>query len=665
LEYTETNYNRSGGMRKIVSKFWLVIFAVCVGVGLTPAILVKAEDTPATPSVIINEVAWAGSSAGGNDEWIELKNTRDTEVEITGWRLTRAQSCTLIYQFPNVAIEPHGFVLLTSLNPSSAITVVADKAGLNFPIANKDMDLRLYDQTEKSCTLSTGLVDRVANGAPWKFGGEKNGRVATMERVEPIELGTNENSWQTAIDSKNLKDPSKDNGTPAAGSLVVLLPTIDSIEPNVGEQGTTLTLDIIGTRFLSETVSAIYLEQNENQINGKNIIIVDSNHLIANFVIADDVTVGVWNVMMAGADGQLVRLENAMTIIAPPITLSPPETNNNIVINEVMPAPTAGTDYEFIELYNTGDQPVDLTGWQLDDIADGGSGSFLLTDKTITAEGFLTLYRTESKITLNDDGDTVRLVQPDGNELSKTTYTKATKGESWSRFDNNFSWTTSDTPNLPNVLTVVESDDEDDGEDEEESKPSFKVGDILISELLPNPGDEEEEFIELYNPKSKTIDLADWSLKDASGKTYRIGKNTGRANIKSDEFLTITQDQSGIALNNSNGETITLLDPNGKTIDSANYPDKAPVGAAYALVDDSWEWVTPPTPGRLNISSLEESSTPTVEIVAGEIIGDTLPVTGGHPRQRWGIGMSILTGGLILLWYKRNRDEKNFFHYNQ
>ena len=39
------------------------------------------------PAVVINEVAWAGSSASAYDEWIELYNTTGSAINLTGWKI--------------------------------------------------------------------------------------------------------------------------------------------------------------------------------------------------------------------------------------------------------------------------------------------------------------------------------------------------------------------------------------------------------------------------------------------------------------------------------------------------------------------------------------------------------------------------------------------------
>jgi hypothetical protein len=41
----------------------------------------------AESSVVINELSWMGNAISSNDEWIELRNFSESEIDITGWTL--------------------------------------------------------------------------------------------------------------------------------------------------------------------------------------------------------------------------------------------------------------------------------------------------------------------------------------------------------------------------------------------------------------------------------------------------------------------------------------------------------------------------------------------------------------------------------------------------
>lgn len=86
---------------------------------------------------------------------------------------------------------------------------------------------------------------------------------------------------------------------------------------------------------------------------------------------------------------------------------------------------------------------------------------------------------------------------------------------------------------------------------------------MLIQEFLPNPigKDTDGEYILLFNDSASAVSLDGWSLKDASGKVFKLsGKLAANQPIKLDYATT------KISLNNTE-ETIYLIDPAGKEID--------------------------------------------------------------------------------------------------
>ena len=97
----------------------------------------------------------------------------------------------------------------------------------------------------------------------------------------------------------------------------------------------------------------------------------------------------------------------------------------SIRINEFLPDPESGE--EWVEIFNFGEQPANLNSWQLDDI-DGGSGpqSFSVTLEPFS---YFVIYFSSSK--LNNDGDTVRLLRPDGFVVDSINYSSSNKGSSW------------------------------------------------------------------------------------------------------------------------------------------------------------------------------------------------------------------------------------------
>lgn len=76
-----------------------------------------------------------------------------------------------------------------------------------------------------------------------------------------------------------------------------------------------------------------------------------------------------------------------------------------VVINELFPK-TEHADEQWIELFNTGSEPVSLDRWKLQ----GTTGTFTMNASAIIAPlNFLVFRRTDTGITLAISGDTVRL----------------------------------------------------------------------------------------------------------------------------------------------------------------------------------------------------------------------------------------------------------------
>jgi hypothetical protein len=120
------------------------------------------------------------------------------------------------------------------------------------------------------------------------------------------------------------------------------------------------------------------------------------------------------------------RAVNSVLIPIPTPTAIPAK----VVINEVLIRPhhdwnenhRSNLNDEFIELYNLGPKAVRLTGWILDDLPDAGSSPYALPSLVIRPGGHLALFRVRTHISLNDAGDTVRLLAPDGTVVDEIRY---------------------------------------------------------------------------------------------------------------------------------------------------------------------------------------------------------------------------------------------------
>jgi hypothetical protein len=135
-------------------------------------------------------------------------------------------------------------------------------------------------------------------------------------------------------------------------------------------------------------------------------------------------------------------------------------------INELLPVPSpvdldgdGGLDQpdEWIELYNASAITVDLGGWFLDD-GEGGSPAYRVpTGTVILAGGFFVFPGRTTGVALDDGGDQVRLLTPDGTLADAVTFGALAPNASYSRGADgtwHSDWPPSPgAPNLGNVTT--------------------------------------------------------------------------------------------------------------------------------------------------------------------------------------------------------------------
>jgi hypothetical protein len=130
-----------------------------------------------------------------------------------------------------------------------------------------------------------------------------------------------------------------------------------------------------------------------------------------------------------------------------------------MLISEFLPNPIGkDTDGEWIELFNDKNKPINLTGWKLKD----ASGKTLTIKNTnLEPFGYLVLDYKTTKITLNNNAETLFLYNPAGNLIDKAEFNdNAKSGLSLIRPESGgdkFVFTAKPTPGKPNIFEAVKT----------------------------------------------------------------------------------------------------------------------------------------------------------------------------------------------------------------
>ncbi len=125
----------------------------------------------------------------------------------------------------------------------------------------------------------------------------------------------------------------------------------------------------------------------------------------------------------------------------------------------------------------------------------------------------------------------------------------------------------------------------------------------LLSEAYPSPRKGESEWIELYNGSQETLNLAGWTIDDASGSGSRPFSFTSDYRLPPHSFLALKSLK--VSWNNG-GDEVRLIAPDGTVVDSIAYP-KIKTGFGYARTEDGWCLTEKPTSSSANICYLSPS----------------------------------------------------------
>jgi PKD repeat protein len=237
-----------------------------------------------------------------------------------------------------------------------------------------------------------------------------------------------------------------------------------------------------------------------------------------------------------------------------------PSTLTGITISEFLPSPLEGQE-EWIELYNSSSERAELCGWSLDD-GEAGSRPFRLEGLSIEPQSFFLLPGRLTKLSLNNDGDSVRLFGPlvagGTGILLDLRYETALKGVSYVLKDGKPYPSLAPTPGFGNRLLA--------------NNDPWKLPLVVLRSALPNPigKDPGLEWIEIENLSGRPQWMKGWSLQSGSSQLPLQGMVLSAGESR----RIYTAD--GFSLRNQTG-ALVLASPTGN-IASILAWDKAPEG---------------------------------------------------------------------------------------
>ncbi|OGY38893.1 MAG: hypothetical protein A2418_01705 [Candidatus Brennerbacteria bacterium RIFOXYC1_FULL_41_11] len=204
----ETGSNSGLYLRQIDSrKFYFEPSYQALRLSVSPS----PEPSPqpqASNSVVINEIAWVGTASSTSDEWLEIFNNSESNVELTGWILRSVSGS------PNIklsgVIPSGGYYLLERTDDSTVSDIPADLI-FTGAINNVCEVFELVDSFGR-------VVDKtVCDAGQWPAG--DNATKSSMERINPDVSGEELSNWQVnngVVKNGHDVGGNEINGTPKA-----------------------------------------------------------------------------------------------------------------------------------------------------------------------------------------------------------------------------------------------------------------------------------------------------------------------------------------------------------------------------------------------------------------------------------------------------------------
>ncbi|MHB9019316.1 MAG: lamin tail domain-containing protein [Minisyncoccota bacterium] len=535
----------------------------------------QTSKSPIYQNLLINEVAWMGSIKSSSDEWTELKNISNSELDISNWQILDKEEQIKIIFPVNAKISAGGFLLLERTDDNSVPNVKADITYVG-ALSNSNEGLRLFDG-------ECNLIDEVLASNDWSAGDPSTKR--TMERQLDLSWSTYIGSGEGIGEALILGTPKKENSIKTvsySGGGAVVVVTENNNDSNTQQDkilisevqitgGTGKTnndlveiynpndsrVNLKGYRLVKRTKTgtsdvSIKSWTDDVYIEAKSFYLWASSEFIDISVVPDITTSGT----LASDNGVALRFGaiDTGTIID---SVAWGAAENIFIGNGIFPQnPGAG---QSIQRKIQNNLYIDT---------DNGSSDFELTtcpnpkaqsrfcEVSETSESnqapsaFFVLSTTTPKIAEEIIFDASSSVDLDGNislydwnfgDGSLATSTQATTTHSYLLAGNyNISLIVYDdlgaTSTNSLALSVASSIIQ-----KNESQQNVLIAEIMAG--LDN-GRSDEEFIELYNPTSKDIDLSGYSLRRRSS----ISATTTQNLVRNEDFASTTIKANGFLL---------------------------------------------------------------------------------------------------------------------
>lgn len=540
------------------NKRWRCSLSIALAICLTvmPSLSAFAEGTSEEQNQIrINEVE--SNDANGGNDWVEIINLGTEDVDISGFYITDDKGAERVAEGAAHPLNS-GTIL-----KSGQVLVLEETVNFTFGLGKADT-ATLYDAAGNILDLYSWTAHAVG----------------TYSRTESGEFVDREPTKGAA--NKAMTPETPDPEIPAIGSLVineVNSSPDDWVEVmNISD----IPLDIAGWEIRDNSDDHRWQFRAGTTVQPGGLLLVKSNSQGLVFDDATDAYVdGIFDEAIGIGSGDSIRLYNKEGQLVdshnwtehanvngdesaswgryPDGTGSfvlMPETPNeknsfyapNVVINEVE---SDGDTTNWVEIYNTGADDVDISGWYLYDNDPVGHAADItpVADGTILKAGECFVFEENTHFSFGlGKADCAAVYNSDGVEIARYEWSAHAMGV-YARIPDGIG-------EFMDFKTATKG------------KLNIVVNPVVINEIQSKDPNGNADWIELANPTDQPLDIAGLVLKDNDDtNSYIIPDGTI---IPANGFLVLTEDDFGFGL--GKGDSVRIFE-NDMLISSVTWQD--------------------------------------------------------------------------------------------
>ena len=344
---------------------------------------------PQPYDIVINEIMADPSPEVNlpNFEYVEILNATPFAIDITGWKIKIGATEKVI---PSYILDSAAYLVLASTTAVADLSPYGEVLGIaSFPTITNSGSTISFSKPDNT------IISNVSFTTDWYNDKTKIDGGWSLERIDPLNICSGITNWRASI--------SPNGGTPGTINSVYA-PNIDTSYPQAQK---------------IEVVSANQLRVVFNEPLNTTTATIISNYLINNFIGTPD------SAKVSNNSTQIDLYFTNSFVNKTYYSLSVSSISDNcgnvspvfeltflyylvqpydVVINEIMADPTPEINlpaFEYIELYNTTEYPIDLTSWKLK----VGSSEVVFPSYTLNQDEYVILCTTGASSQLEGFGD--------------------------------------------------------------------------------------------------------------------------------------------------------------------------------------------------------------------------------------------------------------------